>query len=122
MIDTMKLTLDKTMFWVTDISLFQKERQEDSRGYFTLVQNPTKTELRSGIYKPRLTMTKRFNVSGRHERTLSIEFSAPKLLYGNNFDELVDKDFFLILEKLKQELKTMGIRVFNTVLMNAPVS
>lgn len=118
----MKLTLDKTMFWVTDVSLFQKERQEASRGYFTLVQNPTKTELKSGFYKPRLTMTKRFNASGRHEQTLSIEFSAPKLLYGNNFDELEESDFSLVLEILQQKLKEMGIKVFYKILETAPIS
>lgn len=122
MTDTTKLMLDKSMFWVTDVSLFQKERQEASRGYFTLVQNPTKTELRSGLYKPRLTLTKRFNASGRHERTLSVEFSAPKLLYGNNFDEVQDSDFVRITELLSSVLKTMGVRIFNHVLLSAPVS
>ena len=110
------------MFWITDVGLFQKERQNASRGYFTLVQNPTKTELLNGIYKPRLTLTKRFNCSKRFESTLSIELSLPKLLFGNNFDELKDKDFPLVVEKLEQVLKPMGIRVFHVLLVSAPVS
>lgn len=28
-----------------------------------------------------------------------IEFSIPKLLYGNNFDEITDTDFPLIIQK-----------------------
>ena len=122
MIDTMKLTLDKNMFWIKDIDRFQKERQSATRGYFTLVQNPTKSELKSGIYKPRLTITKRFNVSGRFEQTLSIELSLPKLLYGNNFDELQDSDLSLIVDKLREVLKEMGVRVFKTILKSAPIS
>lgn len=110
------------MFWITDVSLFQKERQNASRGYFTLVQNPTKTELLSGIYKPRLTLTKRFNASGRFEETLSIELSLPKLLYKNNFDELQDSDFIPIIELLSNVLKTMGVKIFSTILASAPVS
>src|SRR3989344_2720740 len=122
MVDTMKLMLDKSMFWITDVSLFQKERQNASRGYFTLVQNPTKAELLNRIYKPRLTLTKRFNTSRRFEETLSIELSLPKLLYMNNFDELQDSDFVRITELLSSVLKTMGVRIFSHVLLSAPVS
>lgn len=114
--------LDKTMFMVTDLSLFQKGRQEASRGYFTLVQNPSKSELRSGIYKPRLTLTKRFNASGRHESTLAIELSLAKSLFKNNFDEFRDDSFKQSAEVLQLTLRSMGIRVFYEVLINAPVS
>jgi len=122
MIDTVKLILDKSMFFITDKSLFQRETQNASRGYFTLVQNPTKSELLSGIYKPRLTLTKRFNCSKRFEETLSIELSLPKLLYKNNFDELQNSDFPTIIELLRSKLSTMGIRVFSSILLSAPVS
>lgn len=118
----MKLTLDKSMIAGIDKNLFQKETQNASRGYFTLVQNPTKTELQNGIYKPRLTLTNRFNTSGLRGLTLAIEFSAPKLLYGNNFDELTDNDFDAVIDKLEKVLKTMGIRVFHKLLLVAPVS
>ena len=72
MIDTVKLTLDKSMYNITDISKFQKEKMNAARGFFTLVQNPTKTELQNGIYKPRLTLAKRYNVAGIFEPTLSV--------------------------------------------------
>ncbi len=122
MIDTMKLTLDRSMIALIDKDLFQKETQNASRGYFTLVQNPTKSELQNGIYKPRLTLTKRFNTSGQRGLTLAIEFSAPKLLYGNNFDELVNSDFNTVIYKLEEVLKKMGVRVFHELLLVAPVS
>lgn len=122
MLDTIRLTLSKDMFWVMDKTYFQKQTQNALRGYFTLVQNPTKSELKSGIYKPRLTMTKRFNTTGRHEATLAIEFSAPKLLYGNNFEELTKKDFTTVVALLQLRLKEMGVGVFTSILENAPVS
>lgn len=122
MLDTIRLTLSKDMFWVMDKTYFQKETQNALRGYFTLVQNPTKSELKNGIYKPRLTMTKRFNTTGRQEATLAIEFSAPKLLFGNNFDELTENDFTPVVALLQSKLKEMGIGVFTSILENAPVS
>lgn len=122
MLDTIKIQLTSGMFWITDQTLFQKEKQNASRGYFTLVQNPSKGELSKGIYKPRLTMTKRFNTTGKRGVTLDIELSAPKLLFHNNYDELKDEDLPLFVEKLRQVLVEMGIKVFSQTLLNAPIS
>lgn len=122
MIDTVKLVLAKGMFMATDKSLFQKGITNAGRGYTTLVQNPTKAELKQGIYKPRLRITTRFNTTGRSEETLTIEFSATKLLYGNNFEELEDADFEALINKLHQILKIMGVLVFRDMLIKAPVS
>lgn len=122
MIDTAKLTLDKTMFSMIDRSRFERDAMNPSRGYFKMVQNPTTGELKQGIYKPRLTLTNRFNHSGRSEETLAMEFSAPKLIFGNNFDELTDKDFLTVIQKLQAALKEMGVRVFKHCLIDAPVS
>jgi hypothetical protein len=122
MIDTIKLTLDKTMVTMIDKSRFERNLMNSARGYFILVQNHTPAELKQGIYKPRLTLTNRFNTSGRSEETLAIEFSIPKLLYGNNFDELTDSDFPIVIQKLKAILKEMGVCLFEKNLINAPVS
>ncbi len=124
MMDTVKLLLSKNMFWITDVGSFQKQTQNGSRGYFTLVQNPTKAELLAGLYKPRLTLTKRFNTTGRSEATLSIEFSVQKLLFKNNFDELQfsRNEFEEVNHRLYEILKTMGVKVFSQVLITAPVA
>jgi len=45
-----------------------------------------------------------------------MEFSAPKLLYLNNLEELEDKDFPKIIETLQERLKTMGVMVSNQFL------
>lgn len=122
MLDTIKISLGKGMFMITDTTLFQREKMNASRGYFTLVQNPTTNELKAGIYKPRLTLTKRYNYSGRFEPTLSIELSLPKLLFGNNFDELTNENFVEVITLLQSKLKEMGVMVFTSILENAPIS
>jgi len=91
------------------------------RGNFSCVQNPTKTELNKGIYKPRLTLTKRKGHAG-FTLTLRIEFSAPKLLFGNNFDELLEEDFERLLDILQGKLASMGVRIRKDILRNAAVS
>ena len=94
MIDTIVLVLKQSMFVIIDHDRFEPSTRSlygdasmGSRGYATYKQNPTPTELKNGIYKPRLTVTRRFN-DGVLERTMKIEFSAPKLLYKNNFVEI----------------------------------
>lgn len=92
-----------------------------SRGYAHCVQNPTKSELKQKIYKPRLTLTKRKGHAG-FILTLRIEFSAPKLLLGNNFSELDHADFERLLDALHLKLAGMGIRVAKEALRKTPVS
>ena len=113
MLDTVAITLNENQFSITDydrfspsaVGLFQNPYYGfGSRGYFSCVQNPKKNE----GYKPRLTLNK-------HKRgnsftiTLRIEFSVPKLVYGNNFDELVTTDFDATIEILLQKLEEMGV-------------
>jgi len=53
---------------------------------------------------------------------LKIELSLPKLLFGNNFDELQYKDFLPITEKLVDILKQMGVITTAETLAQAPVA
>lgn len=133
MIDTIVLTLKTGMFTILDHDKFSpstKGLYDASTGYYrlggraniTCKQNPTPNELKQGIYKPRLTVTKRINRERNFEITLKIEFSIPKLLYGNNFDELTEADFPAVIQKLKSLLKEMGVYLFEKNLINAPVS
>jgi len=133
MIDTIVLVLNTSMFTILDHDKFSpstKGLYSSTDGYyrlggrsnFTCKQNPTRNELKRGVYKPRLTATKRMNRAGNFEITMKIEFSIPKLLYGNNFDELTDDDFATVIQKLKVILKNMGVYVFEQNLINAPVS
>jgi hypothetical protein len=84
-------------------------------------QNATKKELLKGIYKPHLTLAYCRNIQGAIEPLLKIELSLPKLLYGNNFNELQYKDFKAIVDKLVAILASMGVVVKSQDLINAPV-
>lgn len=133
MIDTIVLTLKTGMYTILEPDKFSPSTRgltDPTAGYYrlggrsniTCKQNPTPNELKMGIYKPRLTVTKRINRAGNFEIPLKIEFSIPKLLYGNNFDELIDADFPAVIQKLKIVLKEMGVYLFEKNLINAPVS
>lgn len=58
----------------------------------------------------------------QYEVTLKIEFSIPKLIFGNNFDELEETDFEKVIEVLKAKLREMGVLIFEFHLINAPIS
>ena len=130
MLDTIVLTLSKGMYFINEPDRFEPSARlildENSslggRGYIPAKQNPTKTELKNGFYKPRLTLTNRYNHTGRREASLKIELSLPKLLFGNNFDELTLSDFEPVTQLLKARLKEMGVMVWEKFLLEAPVS
>lgn len=130
MLDTIALSLNQTEFEVLDMTKFSPSAQGlyappyyalGARGNFSCYQNPTKAETLAGLYKPRLTLTKRKAHAG-YAITLRCEFSAPKLLYGNNFSELRNSDFPRLLELLQNALASMGVRVKKDVLRKAQVS
>ena len=98
-------------------ALFQSGFSSGSRGYFSCFQNPTKEDLKNGLYKPRLTATRRVG-----QITLRIEFSIPKLIFGNNFDEVDDSSFAQVVDTLTKKLREMGVVIFREAIVNAPVS
>ena len=115
---------NKRKIWVNKFTPSTKNIDTDRFGsqlWIKYVQNPTTVELKQGNYKPRLTITKRI-VEGGIITPLKIEFSVPKLLFGNNFDETEEADFNAVLEKLLRKLKDMGIYTLRFNLANAKVS
>lgn len=123
MIDTVCLLIPKDKLTILDLSaqgvptwnLHSKTDQYDK-----FVKNPSKRDLDSGLYFPRLTGYKRKGWS--QDQNVRIEFSVPKLLFLNNLDELVDKDFPEVITTLQERLRAMGIIVSREVLHNASVS
>src|SRR5271156_5057181 len=96
MLDTIALTLDQHQFEVLEPDRFSPSARGlicapyyplGARGHFACVLNPSKSDSNAGQYQPRLTLGKR-RVQTGFALTLRIEFSAPKLIFGNNFDEL----------------------------------
>ena len=122
MIDTVKilLTYSSQPKWVTEARLFTK--LDATKGVFVAYNNPSSSYKKLGIYQPRLTYTER--PKGYHIKSyqLAIEFSAPKLLFGNNFTELKDADFDNVIAKLSEVLRaTYGVWTFPHLLANAQV-
>ncbi len=130
MLDTIVLSLDQPQFEVLEPGRFSPSAQGllappyyplGARGNFQCTQNPTKADLEGGRYLPRLTLTKRTSRAG-FAVTLRVEFSAPKLIFGNNFDELRSMDFDRVRIALRTALLAMGIRVAEPTLAAARVS
>ncbi len=125
MIDTIAIMLSKDDFKITNHNAFTPSTQgffshpflPMNRGFFSCIQNASAEDKKKGIYKPQLTITKRIRKGG-HKLSLKIQFSAPKLLYGNNFDELENNDKEKVLKTLQSRLLEMGIEIsFNKLLL-----
>jgi hypothetical protein len=75
-----------------------------------------------GKYMPRLTLHRRPNKAYGITYQLAIEFSAPKLLFSNNFDELTEADFDKLLDRLQSKLhELLGHKFFKWQLAQADV-
>ena len=85
------------------------------------VSNPTAQDKREGLYRPRLTLIKRMTKKS-DEIPLKIEFSIPKMLYGNNVDEVEEKDFEAVVEALHKSMQKMGALVSIDDIKKAKVS
>ncbi len=117
MLDTIAITMNDSQFQIKDYERFSPSAEGlfkppyyrlGGRGNFSCYQNPTKGDMQKGIYKPRLTLTKRMRHGG-FAISLRVEFSAPKLILGNNFDELVETDFDNVIQTLLKRLESMGV-------------
>lgn len=100
MIDTVVLTLNQDQFKILDYDKFTPSARGlfeppfyklGKNGIIRCHNNPTKDEKRLGCYRPKLTLTKRM-VGGGINISLRVEFSVPKLFYGNNFAETTPKN------------------------------
>lgn len=119
MLDTIILQLEPGKFYISDYSKFgtTKELMFNCRLPFSRwVNNPTAFDKTNKIYKPRLTAIKR----GRRY-VLKIEFSAPKLIFGNNVEELEDTDFELVAKTLKERMQDMGVMIWTKHIEEADV-
>jgi len=131
MIDTVVLKVPYPKFTVTYPDMFTPNPSGLTRApflpfhgqpYIKCVNNPTKDDKRDGVYRPRLTIVKRVGGGqGGFAINLHIELSLPKLLYGNNFDELRNSDFDTIIATLKKQLLFMGVLVSKDDLIGADV-
>lgn len=119
MTDTVSITLSETDYKILDHNKFSpctKNLYEPpyimvtGRSPFKAINNPTKEDTMKYGYLPRLTLMKALRAGG-FTIFLKVEFSVPKLLYGNNFDEVEEPNFGDICWKLKNALYFMGVEV-----------
>lgn len=127
MIDTIALTFTSNMYRITEPDKFKPSARSIEN--LSLIncdirskQNTTKKELSRGIYKPSLTLSNCIGPSGLRDIMLKVELSLPKLLFGNNFQELQYKDFSLITKKLVGKLGRMGVQIDENTLAQANVT
>ncbi len=123
MIDTVCLLIPKEKLTVLDLSSYgvpKWDLHSKTDQYDKFVKNPSRRDLESGLYFPRLTGYKRKYYG--QEANVRIEFSVPKLIYLNNLDELQDVDFPEVVKTLKDRLQTMGIVLKESDIEDASVS
>ena len=77
-------------------------------GFKKWENNPTAQDKKDGIYKPRLTLIKRGGAF-----VIKIEFSAPKMIFNNNLDELEETDFDSVVKTLRERIRSMGVLVWS---------
>lgn len=124
MIDTIILVIPYPDFRVLDAERFDPPLYSlntagcSRRGH---VNNPTVEDKKNGVYMPRLTVARRPRKSGS-VTSLKIEFSAPKILFRNNLDELKETDFSEVIAVLHHKLRDMGVFVGENHLRAARVS
>ena len=130
MIDTVAIILEREDFLISKPKKFNPSAEglimtpyytTSYKGFIKCVNNPEKDEVIKYGYLPRLTLFGRKSSKG-FTIQLKIEFSAPKLLFGNNFEELDDRDFNQLISELKIKLQIMGIVTTEDKLRNAKVS
>lgn len=121
MIDTISLTLPESHFLIIKHDNFTPCTENiykppyiriTGRSAFKAVNNATEVMKATYGYLPRVTLMKALRRGG-FQIFMKIEFSIPKLIYGNNFDEVEEKDFETISSKLKDLLFNMGIIIRN---------
>lgn len=122
MLDTVAITLKSNEFTITDPSKFSPSAEilmasRNVKGRIACTQYIKQ----DGCYYPRLTLSR---IPAQHGIIISlrIEASLPKLVYGNNFDELANADLSKVISLLFCRLREMGIKTSQEVLLKAGVS
>lgn len=111
MLDTIIAELPQDSFGIIKPERFAPFSPEQLRkfgkGFGKTSNNPTPADKKTGLYLPRLTLLQRGS-----RQFLKTEFSAPKILFGNNVDEISDTDKEAVLGSLQDKLAYMGIKTW----------
>lgn len=119
MLDTIILQLDMSRFKIANYEKFGTTDWEVAnapRNFRKWKNNPTAEDKGNDIKKPRLTLLKRYS-----RLFLKIEFSAPKMLYGDNLNELEESDFERLIRDLRDKIREMGVIVYSKDIEEAEI-
>jgi len=117
MLDTIILQIPRGDYEIIEHEKFAPRTTrmlDNTLPYFKYVNNPMAKDRNRKNYFPKMTIYKR----GR-SFDLTIEFSAPKILFNNNLDELEDKDFDEVARRLQAKIFAMGVKINLNTLKNA---
>ena len=84
-------------------------------------QNMTASDKKNSVYKPKLTAYQRFDSDNREIYDLHIEFSVPKIIFGNSVREVGEEHLGAVVGILKRQLGLMGIEIYVEKLLKAIV-
>jgi hypothetical protein len=106
MLDTIILEFPINCRQIIDPTKFTPNTRqlETFKGFGKCTNNGLKEIKRKGLYQPKLTAIKRDKVF-----FLKIEFSAPKVMFGDNLNELEENDFEEMVARLNEMIKNMGV-------------
>lgn len=122
-IDTVILTLrasdfallEPSRFTPNAMKIYNTEPKDMGRNkYISAICNPTKQDNSIFGYLPYITLYKALRAGGLSVN-LRIQFSAPKIIFGNNVDEPSEQDFERICEAIFEGLKYYNIRLFRGI-------
>lgn len=124
MVDTVKLSVPyaERPEWLVNVQ--KSSGYNANSGAFTATIKPSVSYKLSGLYLPQLQYVERPKTK-RSDKTydLFIELSLPKLLFGNNFDELTDDLFSAVVNELSKRIWAVyDVKVSPTDLRNATVA
>lgn len=114
MIDTVILRIPKHLLQINEATWQSFHQNGHSMKW---MRNMTKQEKDNAIYRPRITGQKRTG----QQAFVKIEFSCPKMVYGNNLNELQESGFEVLLESLRNSLVEIGINASTSILRRADV-
>jgi len=120
MIDTVILETTISFSDIVDPKRFKPEIESrilSQGGFKKFINNPTKEDKEKWGYSPRLTIIQRGGIL-----FLKAEFSAPKMIFRDNVNELAESDFEGIVNRLRDVLEKMGVLLSNERIKKAGVS
>lgn len=116
MIDTVTIRIPYTLCRINEPDIFTPPANLLGKYKHCVLQRP------ASLYMPNVTIASYFNHDLFTTLTeLFITFSAPKLIFDNNLQEVSNKDFSEVIEKLHEVLKVVGIEISQDVLKKGKI-